>query len=85
MPSPRWRKLLSTSRRGEEKLLYIRPGPLFQSSPLSDGKKHRGLYTAPGHDLRSFSEGRIEQFAEPGLGILNGPLLTHFSPPALLD
>ena len=59
---------------GQQQFLERRSADALQRLPLLDGHENGRFPPAPRHDLRSLGKAGVEQFAEPGLGVLNGPL-----------
>ena len=75
MPSAWRRKVFCPRLRGEEQFFQVKSGHLLQPPPLIDRKEYSGFDAAFSDDLRTFSNGGFEEFAEPRLGVLNWPFL----------
>jgi hypothetical protein len=60
----------------EKKIFQDWPRFLLKSLPLGHWDEHSRISAAFRNDLRTFSKTRVQQLAEPRLGVLHGPA-TH--------
>lgn len=82
-PAQRRERIIARMRR-KQKAFQPGPGQLLQSAPLRDRHQNGGLLTAPGYDLRPVRQARVNELAEPRLGVLNLPCPGHGFPALIM-